>query len=147
MHLPTLDIRVEQNGNRVSSDHFRLSSGLSVLSRGQIRILPVKFRSLYVNERSNPVTSGSIPVSPCQGEVKSGYFRSSSGLYVLRRGQNPVRLCSWADKKPKARVVRMHWHVFGLIMQLRREKTEGKGGKKESLLHWHVFGLIMQLSR
>ena len=91
MHLPTLDIRVEQNGNRVSSDHFRLSSGLSVLSRGQIRILPVKFRSLYVNERSNPVTSGSIPVSPCQGEVKSGYFRSSSGLFVLRRGQNPVR--------------------------------------------------------
>ena len=70
MHLPTLDIRVEQKAlskpvspcwGEVRSDHFRFSSGLSVLSRDQIRSLLDYFRSLHVKERSDPVISGLVP--------------------------------------------------------------------------------------
>ena len=57
MHLPTLDIRVEQKGNRalrkpglvpvspcwgeVRSGHFQFRSGISIIGSGQIRSLPV----------------------------------------------------------------------------------------------------------
>ena len=48
MHLPTLDIRVEQKGNRAMKWEIHVGfllkpvyiSGLSVLRRGQIRSLP-----------------------------------------------------------------------------------------------------------
>ena len=77
MHLPTLDIRVEQKGNRAMKWEIHVGfllkpvyiSGLSVLRRGQIR---------------------SLPVSSSCAETRSGHFRFSSGLSMLRRGQRLV---------------------------------------------------------
>ena len=79
-----------------------------MLSRDQIRSLPVKFRS------------------PCQGEVKSGHFPLSSGLSMSRRGHIrilPVKFQSLCVEK-RSDSIRSYLVPVGK-----------RGRKKGSLVH------------
>ena len=76
------------------------------------------FQSLRVEERSDQITSGLVPVSLCDAETRSGHFRFSSGLSMLRRGQ---RLVPGGMKRSSWGVLQI-WLVQ-LLAKKQREKT------------------------
>ena len=76
------------------------------------------FRSLRVEERSDQITSGLVPVSLCCAETRSGHFRFSSGISMLRRGQ--IRFSSGRYEKIFLR------GVANMVSTALGQKTTGK---------------------